>query len=113
MPQIKYREVGDGYEATESYTYHSPRYGREVTVPVGFYSDGATDAVDVDSDAWWVHDVLCRYGRWDDGTPCTNWQASTVLNDILKRDGYWFRAPWWRMATYFFGGGAARQGKVY
>jgi len=57
--------------------------------------------------------MLCRYGCWDDGTPCSNWQASTVLYDILKEDGHSFRAPFWRIATFLLGGGAARDDKVY
>jgi hypothetical protein len=78
MKTVRYRIVGDGYEATEDCAYQSARYRKSVTVRAGMYSDGATGALDVDSDAWWYHDVLCRYGRWDDGTRCTNWQASTV-----------------------------------
>ena len=112
-PRVKYRRVGDGYEATESSTYYSRRYNRSITVPAGFYSDGATCAPDIDTDAWWYHDVLCRYGRWDDGTPCSRWQASTVLADIMRRDGFRRRAPWWQLATYLFGGGATRDGKTY
>ena len=105
---IKYRVVGDGYEALDNYTYYSPRYNKSITVEKGFFSDGATDAPDIDTDAWWYHDVLCRYGRWDDNSLVTNWQASTVLYDVLKRDGYTVRAPLWRTATYLLGGGACR-----
>ena len=108
MGQVRYEIVGDGYVALLDYCYHSPRYKRSITVKAGMYSDGATWARDVASDAWWVHDVACRYGRWDDGQKISNWQASSVLYDILRRDGFWFRAPFWRLATFLFGGGAAR-----
>lgn len=108
MPYIDFVVVGDGYMALRDYCYHSPRYKKSITVRSGTFSDGATYARDVASDAWWVHDVACRYGRWDDGSLISNWQASTVLADILRRDGYWLRAPFWWLATFFFGGGAAR-----
>ena len=111
--RVQFSQVGDGYEATAAATYYSPRYNRSITVPAGFYSDGATWAPDIDSDAWWFHDVLCRYGKWDDGTACSRWQASTVLYDIMRRDGFPWLAPWWWAATYLFGGGATRDGKTY
>ncbi len=111
--RVQFCQVGDGYEATAAATYYSPRYNRSITVPEGFYSDGATWAPDIDSDAWWFHDVLCRYGKWDDGTACSRWQASTVLYDIMRRDGFRWLAPWWWAATYLFGGGATRDGKTY
>lgn len=110
---IKWQKVGDGYICCEDYRYFSKRYSKWITVPKGFFSDGATYAPDIDSRAWGIHDVLCRYGSFDDKSKCTNWQASSVLYDILKEDGYVFRAPWWRAATYLFGGGAARKGKIY
>ena len=109
MKQIKYKKVGDGYETTKEYTYYSKRYNRSITIPVGFYSDGATAAPDLDTDAWYVHDHICRYALWNDSTPIDNWTASTVLGDILFRDGFKFRSFTWWFATYFFGGGAARK----
>ncbi len=109
MSNIEYRKVGDGYMTNHEYTYYSPRYNRSITVPVDFYSDGATGARDIDTDAWIVHDHICRYAVWDDGTPIDNWTASTVLGDILWVDGYKVRAVTWWWATYVFGGGAARK----
>lgn len=109
MKQIKYKKVGDGYETTSQYTYVSKRYNRSITIPIGFYSDGATSAPDLDTDAWIVHDHICRYARWNDGTKIDNWTASTVLGDILWRDGFHFRSVTWWWATYLFGGGAARK----
>lgn len=107
--KIKYRVVGDGYEVAERYTYYSKRYNRTLTIPLWFYSDGATGARDVESDAWFIHDLVCRYGVWDDGTKIDNWTASTILADILWEDGFHFRALSWWFATYLFGGGAARE----
>jgi hypothetical protein len=106
---IEYKVVGDGYECTKEYIYLSPRYNKFIIIPVGFYSDGATGAIDVNTVAWWVHDHISRYGEWSDGTKITNWQASTVLSDILKDEGFWFRTYTWWIATFLFGGGAARE----
>lgn len=88
--------------------YYSPRYGKFVTVPMGYRSDGATGAWDIWSEGWWVHDKLCDTGTWDDGTPCYNNQASQVLSDILKKEGRWFRARYWKWFTWLFGGGKCR-----
>lgn len=110
---IKYKKVGDGYICEQTYHYYSKRYKKWRSVEKGEYSDGATGAEDIKTRGWWIHDMLCRYGKWDDGSKCTNWQASTVLYDILREDGFLFRAPFWRIATYLMGGGAAREGKTY
>lgn len=103
--------------------YFSPRYKRWVFVPEGRDSDGATGAKDLTgpipctkngkpfkaSLSWWVHDELCLQGEWFDGTPVKNWHASLVLRDILRDEGYTFRARTWTWATYLFGGGKARK----
>ncbi len=89
--------------------YYSERYDKWVTVEKGFKSDGATGAVDLWSEGFWVHDQLCDFGYFNDGSPCTNWQASTILGDILKAEGRWFRSRSWKYATFLFGGGKARK----
>lgn len=113
--KIDRRRVGDGYEVLRTHTYFSRRYGRSITVygaldscGHGFFSDGATRALDIDSDAWIIHDHICRYARWDDGKPIDNWVGSTVLADILWDEGYKYRAIYWWWATWLLGGGAAR-----
>ena len=93
--------------------HNSERYGKTVTVPAGYHSDGATGAIDIYSDGWWVHDWLCDHGVWDDGSPCNNWQASTVLSDILRAEGRWVRAIYWWPATWLFGGGKARKNGMW
>lgn len=106
-------------------SYYSERYNRYVCVPHGRESDGATGAKDLPgpvpclkdgkpfkaSLSWWIHDELCLQGKWADGSKCTNWQASMVLRDILKAEGYSFRARTWTWATFLFGGGKARKNK--
>ena len=97
------------YYCPYTISYHSSRYGKDVTVPKEYPSDGATGAVDVWSESWWVHDVLCDRGTWDDETPCKNWEASTVLSDSLRAEGRKFRAVYWRYFTFLFGGGKCRK----
>ena len=91
--------------------YHSKRYNKDVYVPEKYPSDGATGAIDIYSRSWWVHDKLCNTGTWEDGTPCTNWQASTVLCDILRSESRWLRAIYWWPMTFLFGGGKCRKNK--
>lgn len=107
--------------------YYSERYSKWVHVPYDYPSDGATGAADVDSKGWWVHDMLCDSGTWLDRTPCTNWQASTVLSDIMKQEAsdYWqeknkwkavkryTRSLCWWPATWLFGGGKARDNGMF
>lgn len=101
---IKYHERTDGlYVSEEDYTYWSPRYQRAVHIPRGTVRDGASGAIDVKSSAWWVHDQLCADGTWYDGSDVTPWQAATVLKDILKEEGFWFRQYTWWVFTYMFG----------
>jgi len=101
------------YELPYTITYYSERYNKSVVVPKGYKSDGATGAMDIWSEGWWVHDKLCDTGTWSDGSPCNNWQASTVLADILNEEGRWFRSKYWWVATWLFGGGKARENGLW
>lgn len=93
-----------GYLLFDEIRYLSPRYDKWVTVPAGYISDGASGpAEDIVSEAWWVHDVLCDRWTFDDGSLCTNRQASLVLHDILKSEGRWFRSRSWFLATWLGG----------
>lgn len=99
IPDYHFDKASDSYILDEAIEYYSERYRKWVTVRKGFTSDGATGAYDVISLGWWVHDKLCLTNVWEDGTPCTRWQGSTVLHDILKQEGRWFRKTTWRYAT--------------
>ena len=101
------------YTCPEEISYYSKRYNKTITVRKGYPSDGATGAVDIDSTAWWVHDVLCDRGTFDDGSECSNWQASMVLRDILWNEGFWVRSITWRPTTWWFGGGEARKNGMF
>ena len=91
----------------------SQRYGKVVTVPPGFESNGADWALDIWTEAWWVHDWFCRHGVWDDGSSVTNWEASSVLADILTKEGRWFRARYWWLATWIAGCAKARRNGMW
>ncbi len=98
-----------GYKVRENIGYFSERYNKWVIAEKGDRSDGATNAPDIDSFGWLFHDVLCSEGVFSDGSKCTNWQASSILSDILKAEGRWFRARSWFITTWLFGGGKARK----
>lgn len=102
-----------GYTVRHNVAYYSRRYRKWVGIEAGDRSDGATGAIDVNSFGWLVHDELCNDGKFEDGAPCTNWQASRVLCDIMKAEGYWFRARSWFWATWAFGGGKARKNGMW
>lgn len=112
-PVKNWHEKGENYVNDVEFSYYSARYDKCITVPEGYSSDGATGAKDITSRGWWVHDVLCDTGAFDDGTGCTNWQASSILSDILKKEGRWFRSRSWFVATWLFGGGKARDNGLY
>lgn len=113
METISYTRSGSGYLLGETVRYTSQRYGKLVVIHPGFRSDGATGAKDISSLGWWVHDYLCEFGQFSDGSLCTNWQASMILHDILVEEGRWFRARSWFAATWLFGGGKARENGMW
>ncbi len=83
---------------------YSKRYKKWVSLYRGFKSDGATGAKDLyDSWSWWFHDGITDIPAFDDGTPCTAWQASMILKDILCAEGRKFRRYSWKWATFFGG----------
>lgn len=113
---IKLKSNGKGgynYVITQQVSYFSMRYQQFIIAEKGEHFDGATGAMDIDSKAWIIHDVLCRDGCFAGGDVCTNLQASTILSDILKEDGFWFRARSWFTATWLFGGGKARDNGLW
>ena len=110
-PRYKIEDLQDGkkYTLIDKIIYKSPRYGKTVIVEPGTRSDGASGALDIWGEGWWVHDQLCTDGHWFDFSICTNWQASTVLSDILKSNGRWLRFIYWWPMTFLFGGGKCRE----
>lgn len=101
--KIKYRTLEVGYESIGDFTYYSKRFKKSIIIPNGFYSDGASGVIDIDSNSWWVHDYLVRYRTWSDGTHLSNLEASLVLYEILKEEGRYIRAPLWFVGTLVYG----------
>lgn len=88
------------YRLQTPIVYYSERYNKFVTCQIGMESDGASGpAEDIASISWLIHDSLCGRGTWDDGTPCTGFQRSQVLHDILLEEKRWIRAKRWRFWT--------------
>ena len=101
----------DLYKLPYDIVFKDPVTGKTKTIPKGYPSDGASGpAIDIWSEAWWIHDPLCptdgiippvavgyweRNGYWDDGTACTPQDSTRVLGDVLRREGRWIRARLW------------------
>jgi len=114
ISSIRFSILDNGkYQLDEAIAYFSPRYQKTIFVPAGYVSDGATGAMDIASRAWWVHDMLCDRGMWDDGTKLSNWQCSQVLQDIMVEEGRYWQSKRWFWATFMFGGGEARENGMF
>ena len=69
MSVYDYIEIDDNaeklkYTVIQSVRYHSKRYNKDIIADVGFKSDGATGALDIDSFGWLFHDILCATGEF-------------------------------------------------
>ena len=93
---------GRGYELTDTMRGYSTRYKKAITAPKGMIYDGATGVPDIQSAAPVYHDVVCHFGSFDDGTPCSNWQASWILRDIMAKEGRGGRSRTWFYGTLVF-----------
>ena len=96
-------EFGRPYVCMENFDYFNLRYGKHITGKKGDRSDGATWAIDIRSLGWWVHDKVKVTEIWEDGTACSNWQASWVIYDILWAEKKRLRAVGWGIATFVWG----------
>jgi hypothetical protein len=104
VPAPRYEVIGPGrYRTLFEYVYTDSKTGKSIIIPEGRVSDGATGAFDIFGAAWWVHDEICRYPEWEDGSPITAWEAARVLSDILAANGRPIRSVYWRIATFLFG----------
>ena len=101
---VKLMWTDSGYTLLEDVMVYSERYKKWVIALTGETFDGASGAIDICPMAWIPHDVLCRDGCFADRTVCSNWMASIVISDQLKKYGFWFRARTWFAATFLFGG---------
>ena len=92
-----------GYVVSDNIGYFSKRYQKWVICESGDKSDGASGAKDIDSFGWIFHDDIKKYKKFENGTVCSNKQASYILYDILKEEGFWFRARSWFISTLAWG----------
>lgn len=92
------------YHLDQGFTWADKKTGKKITVPAGFVSDGASGAIDIRSKAWWVHDWICERNGFNDGSECSNWDASRILSNILWSEKRFFRSSYWRWSTFFLGG---------
>lgn len=58
---------------------------KQVVVPVGFLSDGATGAPDTGV-SWIFHDYLYAYQKWLNRKPCSRKEADQLMSMILKQE---------------------------
>lgn len=114
MEKIICGKVGDVYVSGPVYTYESPRYGKSITVPRGYPSNGANVVKDLHPTAFFVHDRGCECGKWDDGSKMCNRELSFVYYDILRACGtLWVRAFCRWVGTFLGGGGKARDNGLW
>lgn len=111
--RIQETEDGKKFILLTPIFYYCERYDKNITVPYGYLSDGATGAMDIYSRGWWIHDKITDTGMFDDGTKLNNWQASRILSDVLRSEGRHFRAIYWLWATYLIGGKEARKNGLW
>jgi hypothetical protein len=89
------------YYCPKRMTWTDTKTKYTVTVPKGYPADGASGpAIDIYSNAWWYHDVMCDRGTWDNGKHCTAKDASRVLKDVLNHEGRHVRAYAWGFWTW-------------
>ena len=119
LTEAERKAIGKKYRLKTPRRYYSKRYDKWVNLELNMLSDGATGAMDIHSWSWWIHDKLCDTGKFEDGTECTNLQASRVIFDVLlsewsiKKPFRGIRAILWRPATFLFGGGEARKNGMW
>lgn len=111
-------KIGTEHTLTHPISYYSKRYGKFIFVEKGYTEKGyspsnATGVFDIYSAAWWVYCKLCDNGMWVGGDRVTNWCASMVLVDMLRREKIYFSAVYWFVETFLFGGGEARKNGMF
>lgn len=76
----------------------------DLLLPRGMLSDGATRVIDICPEAWFAHDLLCRYPVIN-GHRISKWEADMLYGWILLRNGH--IAGVWRPAGMLVVPGAA------
>lgn len=91
------------FVVTRSYFY-TTKTGKEIQVPEGFLSDGATGCKELGC-AFVIHDWLYAVQKYSDNSPCTRVEADDIMTEILALEGYnWFsRLFYWVSYLNAFG----------
>jgi len=84
--------TSSGYIVKNAIYYYSKRFDKSIKINQGFKSDGATFYWDLDSLFWIAHDYLKVKRQWQDGSHCSNYQASLVAFDILMSENRYIHA---------------------
>lgn len=111
---VDYRELsqmdsrGHKYETLRPYKFYWLNR-KTISIPKYFRTDGATCAKDLVGLAWHIHDHICVYPYWDDGTPISNLQASWIYRSILIWHGKPVRSRLRFLATFLFGGSKVKR----
>lgn len=94
---------GSRYKTICDLGYDSDRYNKSIYAKSGTISDGATFFPDVNSWFWLWHDILKDERKWQDGSHCSNWQASVVCFDILISENRYILAAPVFLGTLIYG----------
>ncbi len=113
MEPIQFTKLGDVYTSVGEFVYTSVRYGRQLTIPDDYPSNGANVVKDRCATAFFCHDFCCNEGAWDNDIRMCNREASFVYHDILVHAGYPFLAKIRWIGTFLFGGGQARKNGMW
>ena len=110
---VKIRWTEKGYYLLEDVFIFSERYGKWLVGYEGDFYDGATCAVDLCPEAFVPHDIICRDTVWSSSPKekVSNWQASRVYCDQLKKHGFPIQARARLVATFLGGGKKLRKFK--
>jgi len=74
------------FKTNRIHSFYSKRYGKWITVPIGFKCDGSTWSPNIGW-SWLFHDWLFAKGKFDDGTPCKWRQANMIMRDVMTDEG--------------------------
>ena len=114
MRAIKFKMIGSVYVADGEYTSYSKRYGKFLTIPDEFPSNGADVVKDLCPTGFFNHDFCCHHGKFDDGSRMYNLQASFIYYDILIAFKINRVIALGRLImTFLFGGGQARKNGMF
>jgi len=93
----------DKYEMITPYKFRWLN-GKTITLDLFFRWNGANLVKDLVALASAIHDRICKYPYFDDGTPISNLLASWIYRSILLWHGVKVRSRIRFLATFLFGG---------